>query len=57
MIRILATSLALAALMGGAALAETFEVQMLNKGDCCINRLMPPWSVAAVQDYAAANSL
>ncbi|RLJ59205.1 pseudoazurin [Litoreibacter meonggei] len=32
MIRKLATGLALAALMGGAALAETFEIQMLNKG-------------------------
>lgn len=32
MIRTLATGLALAALMGGAAIAETFEVQMLNKG-------------------------
>lgn len=32
MIRKLATGLALAALMGSAAFAETFEVQMLNKG-------------------------
>ena len=32
MIRKLATSLALAALMGSAAFAETHEVQMLNKG-------------------------
>ncbi len=32
MIRTLATSLALAALMGTSAFAETFEVQMLNKG-------------------------
>ncbi|WP_084863841.1 pseudoazurin [Salibaculum halophilum] len=32
MIRPLATGLALAALMGGAAVAETFEVEMLNKG-------------------------
>jgi pseudoazurin len=32
MIRPLATGLALAALMGGAAVAETFEVKMLNKG-------------------------
>lgn len=32
MIRTLATSLALAALMGSAAFAETFEVKMLNKG-------------------------
>jgi len=32
MIRTLATGLALAALMGGAAFAETFEVKMLNKG-------------------------
>lgn len=32
MIRKLATGLALAALMGGAAFAETIEVQMLNKG-------------------------
>lgn len=32
MIRTLATGIALAALMGGAAFAETFEVQMLNKG-------------------------
>ena len=32
MIRKLATSLALAALMGGAAFAETIEVQMLNVG-------------------------
>jgi len=32
MIRPLATGLALAALMGGAAAAETFEVKMLNKG-------------------------
>lgn len=32
MIRTLTTSLALAALMGTAAFAETFEVQMLNKG-------------------------
>jgi pseudoazurin len=32
MIRTLATSLALASLMGTAAFAETFEVQMLNKG-------------------------
>src|SRR6056297_2905873 len=32
MIRTLATGLALVALMGGAAFAETFEVQMLNKG-------------------------
>ncbi|KAJ29135.1 MAG: pseudoazurin [Sulfitobacter litoralis] len=33
MIRTLATGLALAALMGSAAFAETFEVQMLNKGE------------------------
>lgn len=32
MIRTLATGIALAALMGSAAFAETFEVQMLNKG-------------------------
>ncbi|MBW4710483.1 pseudoazurin [Roseobacter sp. YSTF-M11] len=32
MIRALATSLSLAALMSGTAFAETFEVQMLNKG-------------------------
>lgn len=32
MIRTLATGLALAALMGSAAFAEIFEVQMLNKG-------------------------
>ncbi|MFX0545359.1 pseudoazurin [Roseovarius sp. S1116L3] len=32
MIRTLATGLALGALMSGAAFAETFEVQMLNKG-------------------------
>lgn len=32
MIRTLTTSLALAALMGTAGFAETFEVQMLNKG-------------------------
>ncbi|MFK7870604.1 MAG: pseudoazurin [Roseobacter sp.] len=32
MIRTVATGLALAALMEGAAFAETFEVQMLNKG-------------------------
>ncbi|WP_299651653.1 pseudoazurin [uncultured Tateyamaria sp.] len=32
MIRTLATTLALTALMGSAAFAETFEVQMLNKG-------------------------
>lgn len=32
MIRTLTTSLALAALMGTTAFAETFEVQMLNKG-------------------------
>ncbi|MFX0542230.1 pseudoazurin [Roseovarius sp. S4756] len=32
MIRTLATGLAFAALMSGAAFAETFEVQMLNKG-------------------------
>lgn len=32
MIRTLATGLALAALMGTTAFAETFEVQMLNKG-------------------------
>ncbi|WP_299784833.1 pseudoazurin [uncultured Marivita sp.] len=32
MIRKLATGLALAALMGSAAFAETIEVQMLNKG-------------------------
>ena len=32
MIRTLATGLALAALMSGAALAETIEVRMLNKG-------------------------
>ena len=32
MIRTLATGLALAALMGGGALAETHEVKMLNKG-------------------------
>lgn len=32
MIRTLATGIALAALMGGAAFAETFEIQMLNKG-------------------------
>lgn len=32
MIRKLATGLTLAALMGGAAFAETIEVQMLNKG-------------------------
>ena len=32
MIRKLVTGIALAALMGGAAFAETFEVQMLNKG-------------------------
>lgn len=32
MIRTLATGMALAALMGGAAFAETFEVKMLNKG-------------------------
>jgi pseudoazurin len=32
MIRPLATGLALAALMGGAAAAETLEVRMLNKG-------------------------
>ncbi|WP_417607748.1 pseudoazurin [Primorskyibacter flagellatus] len=33
MIRKLATGLALAALMGSASFAETFDVQMLNKGD------------------------
>ena len=33
MFRTLATGLALAALMGSAALAETHEVQMLNKGE------------------------
>lgn len=32
MLRNIATGLALAALMGGAAVAETFEVRMLNKG-------------------------
>lgn len=32
MIRTLTTGLALAALLGGAAIAETIEVQMLNKG-------------------------
>lgn len=32
MFRTVVSSLALAALMGGAAFAETFEVQMLNKG-------------------------
>src|SRR6056297_1768525 len=32
MIRTLATGLALVALLAGAAFAETFEVQMLNKG-------------------------
>lgn len=32
MIRTLTTGLALAALMGSAAFAETFEVKMLNKG-------------------------
>ncbi|MEI4233932.1 pseudoazurin [Roseovarius sp. D22-M7] len=32
MIRTLATSLALSALMGGSAFAETFDVKMLNKG-------------------------
>lgn len=32
MVRQLATGLALAALMGGTAFAETIEVQMLNKG-------------------------
>lgn len=32
MIRTLATGLALAALMGSASFAETFEVKMLNKG-------------------------
>ena len=32
MIRTLATGLALAALMGSAAFAETFEVHMMNKG-------------------------
>ena len=32
MIRKLATGFALASLLGGAAMAETFEVQMLNKG-------------------------
>ena len=33
MIRKIATGLAIAALMGGAAMAETFEVKMLNKGE------------------------
>lgn len=33
MIRTLATGLALAAMMGSAAFAETFEVRMLNKGE------------------------
>ncbi len=33
MIRTLTTGLALAALMGSAAFAETFEVKMLNKGE------------------------
>ena len=33
MIRTLATGLAIAALMGSAAFAETFEVRLLNKGD------------------------
>ncbi|UWR22123.1 pseudoazurin [Sulfitobacter sp. S190] len=32
MIRTIATTLAFSALMGSAAFAETFEVQMLNKG-------------------------
>ena len=32
MIRKVATGLALASLMGAAAFAETYEVQMLNKG-------------------------
>ena len=32
MVRTVVSSLALAALMGGATFAETFEVQMLNKG-------------------------
>ncbi len=32
MIRKVATGLALAALMGGSAFAETFEIKMLNKG-------------------------
>ena len=32
MLRTVVSGLALAALMGGAAFAETFEVQMLNKG-------------------------
>ena len=32
MIRTVATGMALAALLGGAAFAEVFEVQMLNKG-------------------------
>lgn len=32
MIRTMATGIVLAALMSGAAFAETFEVQMLNKG-------------------------
>ncbi|MEO9777789.1 MAG: pseudoazurin [Sedimentitalea sp.] len=33
MIRTVVTGFALAALMGGAVLAETFEVKMLNKGE------------------------
>lgn len=33
MIKTLTTGLALAALLGSAAFAETFEVKMLNKGD------------------------
>ncbi|SHH48668.1 pseudoazurin [Cognatishimia maritima] len=32
MLRTVVSGLALAAMLGGAALAETFEVQMLNKG-------------------------
>ena len=32
MLRTAVSSIALAALMGGAAFAETFEIQMLNKG-------------------------
>jgi len=48
MIRTLTTGLALAALMGTAAFAETFEVQMLNKGSDGERMVFEPAFVQAV---------
>ena len=56
MIRTLTTGLALAALMGGSAFAETFEVQMLNKGSDGERMVFEPSFVQAARATQSSSS-